>query len=437
MAEISTGVTTLTNLDGLFKTVYGPSLKNLQPDGLILQDKIGFSERHRHGDKYQIPVLLAYEHGFTYAKTGAGAFALGGNVPGQTKAAEIQGSELVMQGALPYEAASRSVGGNKRAFLQASELLVTSMWESAKRRLEISMFYGSASIGRIHATTAPASGVVTLTDADFAPGIWSGMEGARLESTTTHQYPGNGTSVTKHAEIYIVDAVDIDAKTITVSLTTDPGVADEGALTVDDYLWFEGEYGATGVAGTYQNNMMGLHSILDTTELLFGIDPTEYSLWKAHEEDAGGTDLSFATVQKACATASSKGMTSDALLIIPAVTWANIMTDKAALRRFTGSDGGRSAYEIGAEKITFFTQTGKMEVVPSIYCKEGYAYLISPKDFDRIGSSDLTFERPGAEGKFFRDLSSNAGYEMRLWSDQALFNCAPGKCVLIHNIVNS
>ena len=428
MAEISTGITTLDNLDGLFKTVYGDKLKNLQPDGLILQEKIKFAERNRHGDKYQIPVLLAYEHGFTYAKTGAGAFALNGNVPGQTRPAEIQGSEMVMQGALPYEAASRSVGGNKRAFLQASELLVTSMWESAKRRLEISMFYGSASIGRVAAT--PISDVVLLEPAEFAPGIWSGMEGAVLEATETRQYPGNGTDVTKVAGEFTIVGVDIDAKSITVDV--------DGALDTGDYLWFKGEWAdGVGVANVKQNNMVGLHAMLDTTEDLFGIDPTLWSLWKAHEEDAGGVDLSFATVQKACATASSKGMTSDALLVIPALTWANIMTDKAALRRFTGGEGGRSAYEIGAEKITFFTQTGKMEVVPSIYCKEGYAYLISPKDFDRIGSSDLTFNRPGAEGKFFRDLSANAGYEMRLWSDQALFNCAPGKCVLIHNIVNS
>jgi len=417
--------TTISDLDGLFKVVYGPSLKNLQPDGLILQEKIPFAERNRHGDKYTIPVLLAYEHGFTYAKSQAGAFALGGSVAGATKPAEIRGAELVMQGTLPYDAASRSVGGNKRAFLQASELLVTSMWESAKRRLEISMFYGSASLGKV---TDVTSDVVTISDATFAPGIWSGMEGAVLEATTTHQYPGNGTSVTKRAETYTITSVDLDAKKITVGADL--------SLAANDYLWFKGEWEGDGTALANQNNMLGLHAMLDSDEDLFGI-PTTYSLWDAHKEDAGGTDLSFATVQKACATASSKGMTSDALLIIPAITWANIMTDKAALRRFTGSDGGRSAYEIGAEKITFFTQTGKMEVIPSIYCKEGFAYLISPKDFDRIGSSDLTFQRPGAEGKFFRDLDGYAGYEMRLWSDQALFNCAPGKCVLIHNIVNS
>ena len=55
----------------------------------------------------------------------------------------------------------------------------------------------------------------------------------------------------------------------------------------------------------------------------------------------------------------------------------------------------------------------------------------------RVGSTDMTFKRPSQGDEFFRDLENSAGYELRLYTDQALFCQAPGKSVIITNIVNS
>ena len=54
----------------------------------------------------------------------------------------------------------------------------------------------------------------------------------------------------------------------------------------------------------------------------------------------------------------------------------------------------------------------------------------------RVGSTDITFKRPGQADNFFRDLDSAAGYELRCFTDQALFCMAPGKQVCITGIVN-
>lgn len=54
-----------------------------------------------------------------------------------------------------------------------------------------------------------------------------------------------------------------------------------------------------------------------------------------------------------------------------------------------------------------------------------YAYLLSLEDWMRVGSTDMTFKRPGQGEEFFRDVENSAAYELRLYSDQALFCSAP------------
>ena len=75
-----------------------------------------------------------------------------------------------------------------------------------------------------------------------------------------------------------------------------------------------------------------------------------------------------------------------------------------------------------------------IEVHASLFVKEGYAYVFPPSELERIGSSDITFERPGMQGKFFREMDSANGYELRCYSDQALFCSAIGKLTILKYI---
>ena len=90
----------------------------------------------------------------------------------------------------------------------------------------------------------------------------------------------------------------------------------------------------------------------------------------------------------------------------------------------------------GAKSLKFHSQNGELEIIPSIYVKEGYAYGLALEEFMRVGSSDISFKRPGQGEEFFRDLENAAAYELRLYTDQAVFCMAPGKNVLITGIVN-
>jgi hypothetical protein len=75
-------------------------------------------------------------------------------------------------------------------------------------------------------------------------------------------------------------------------------------------------------------------------------------------------------------------------------------------------------------------------IEPSIYVKEGYAYVLCMDEWMKVGSSDVSFKRPTGDGEFFRELENSAGVELRCIADIALFCSAPGKNSLINLIVN-
>jgi len=148
-----------------------------------------------------------------------------------------------------------------------------------------------------------------------------------------------------------------------------------------------------------------------------------------------GNPLSFSRVQDAIARAVEKGLDSDVLVFVNPRSWSDLLTEQAALRQYDTSYKNSMA-EAGHQEIVFYGQNGKVEIVPSIFVKEGYAYVLCLDEMLRLGSTDVTFKRPDQGDTFFRELENAAGYELRAYSDQALLCFAPGKCTLIKGIVN-
>lgn len=348
------------------------------------------------------------EHGVTFAGGTEDAFALNPPISGQLRDAQIRGSQMVLQSVLGYAAASRAVGGGEKAFIDSTKFLVQNMMRSMAKKLEIQMLYGQMG----YATVASASGaVITITTTEWAPGIWAGANNLPLEVRTSANVLRGYCNVT---------GVDMDARTVTVDLLP-------VGTTGTDVLWHKGAYG---------NEFAGLHKILTNTGTLFGIDASTNDLFKGNSVSASSGPMSFNVVQNAIARAVEKGLDSDVICLVNPRAWSDLLTEQAALRMYDQSY--RSAQsENGAQEIMFHAQNGKVEIIPSIYVKEGYAYVVCVDEFMRIGSTDITFKRPGQGEEFFRELENNAGFGLRAYSDQALFTYAPGKSSLITAITNS
>lgn len=408
--KFSTPDNTVGNLNGFFKEVYADKLQELIPEGLKLVNMIKFIGKDKQGGNlFHQPVILGMEHGVTFASSDDDAFNLNAPVAGQIKDAQVRGNPMVMRSLLGYTAASRSVGG-KNAFMDATKYIVANMLRSMSKKLEIHLLYGQMGYGVV---SGAVTTVVTITTAEWAPGIWAGGEGMPIEIRDT-------TGATSRGE-FTIASVDMDARTITLNAN-----AQAAGVVATDVIYHKGAYG---------NEFAGIHKILSNTGTLFNINAAQYNLWKGNTYGAAGA-LSFAKLTKASSRPVEKGLDSKLTFFVNPRGWADLLNDQAALRMYDQSYTS-AQLQNGAKSLKFHSQNGELEIIPSIYIKEGYAYGLALEEFMRVGSSDISFKRPGYGDEFFRDLENAAAYELRLYTDQAVFCMAPGKNVLVSGIVNS
>jgi hypothetical protein len=401
---------TVGTLNGLFKETYADKLQELIPDGVKLLNRIKFQSKDKQpGNLFHQPIILGMEHGITFAASDDDAFNLNPAVSGTIKDAQVKGNPKVMRSLLGYVASSRAAQGGQKAFMDATKFLVANMLRSMSKKIEIEMLYGQ--MGYATASGAMTSSVIPITTAEWAPGIWAGAEGMPIEirDTTGATIKGSGTVV----------SVDMDARTVTIDT--------QFTIVNTDVIWHKGAYG---------NEFAGIHKILTATGTLFNINTSTYNLFKGNSYSASSGALSFAKLQAAAARAVEKGLDGALLCLVNPRGWTNILSDQAALRKYDGSYSTTKA-ENGSGAILFHSQNGALEIEPSIYVKEGYAFLLSVDEWYRVGSSDLSFKLPGQGDEFFRQASDSAAFELRLFTDQAVFCQAPGRNVIITLVVNS
>lgn len=398
----------LTSLNGLFKDVYADSMKQLVPDGVKLLKKIKFAPAgQQHGNQYVVAINLGLEHGVTYGGSGGAAFNLNGAVAADMQPAQVKGTEMVLESIISTAAASRSAGGGKKAFEDGTKHLVQNMLRSMYKRLEVGMFYGQSGIGKVD-TASSANNTIDIQDAEWAPGIWMGAENMLVDVY-------NGTSKRGTATI---TAVDLTNKRLTVDALP------AGVSNGDDLYYF----------GAYGKEFAGAHKIITNAGTLFNISAADYALWKGNTYTiAPSGSLSFSALEEAIALAVQKGLEGNVTAFVSTVAWNDLLNELTAKRSFDQSYSAAQA-DHGHESIKFYSQNGTVEIEPSIHVKEGQAFVLSLDEFSRIGSSDVTFNRPGYEGQFFRDLETTSGFGLRLYTDQALFCEAPGRNSLITGI---
>jgi len=397
---------TESTLNALYKEVYADKLENLIPENIRLLKMIPFQESDSTGDKYIQPVMLSHEHGFS---VGTGAYSLNNHIASVNAEAQVEGYQMLLRTAIGYDAADRMAGG-KKSFVKWGDQLFMNMLNSISKRLEVLQLYGRSSLGQV---LSNVSGVLTMTVPSWAPGIWAGMVGAELEAYTAV------ASGSQHDATLTVTAVDLGARTVTVSGTS-------SAVVANDYLYFKGFYAA---------EQYGLDAIITNSGTLYNISAATYELWKGSSVSAGSAALTMAKVLNGSSKAAERGCEEDMTLICNPSTWANLNSDQSALREYDGSYGKDA--ENGFGGIKYNTATGKVNVVSSIYCKQGEAFLFPEKRFKRIGTTDVTFNRPGQSEKVFLELPSAAGFELRCRSAQTLFCERPAYCVKFTSIVNA
>lgn len=396
----------VNSLDTLFKRVWGDGTIKALPRFAKLQEEVPFSKRERLGDMYVVPVVLQFEHGFSYGVHQDGAFSLNAAVAGKVLQAQIRGAMIVLRSQLSYEDVFKAAEAGPAAFESATSLVVENMQRSFAKRQEISFWYGQQGIGKV---SGNSSGTLTLTDATWAPGMWSGMKDCILEAFTTQ-----AASATQHNGDLTVSSVSMANKQVVVTGTN-------SAVVADDHLYFKGARTTTA-----HKECAGIDKILTNTGSLFNIDASTYELWAGNSRSVGGPP-SMLAVLNGVSDAQNMGLDDDAKCYFPTKRWNTLNADQAALRRYGAYT---SKAENGHEGIVYHSVNGQTEIVAHPFLKEGEAFLIvNPKKrVMRVGATDITFRRPGMSENIFRELVDNAGLELRAFSDQAVLIQLPAQC---------
>lgn len=179
--------------------------------------------------------------------------------------------------------------------------------------------------------------------------------------------------------------------------------------------------------------MAGLRKILSNSGSLFGIDAGTYSLWRANQYAVGGA-ISVSHILKATAKAIARGLNEDAVCYINPDKWEVLNAAMSDLRSVDQSYDGKKG-ENGNESLVFHTACGKVHVKGHPLMHASEAMILPLSKVKRIGATDVTFSPSGADkDKTFIELSGNAGFELRAYTEQAIFLESPARAVLLTGI---
>lgn len=417
-------------LTGFYKELYGEQVKVI-PEISKLQKDIKFIEAAKQaGGEFVNNVILTQEHGVSYLASNAGLAGLNDRVPMVTGKASVLGSNLLIRSGISYEDAERA-SSDKKAFASLVPMIIENMTESLSKRLEISLLYGNSSLGKANTGAVGSSKVVVTFEAGQWSGIWAGAEKAKVAIRLS------GGAVKGP---FSVVGVDFTNKTITVEAASDVNGQD-GALTgaladidneSDVDVFFYGSIVAAD--GTFRD-MLGLDTILTTSGSLFGINNTNYALWKGNAVSISGR-ITFGKLISALNVPVMKGLQEKIKVYVPVETWQALNADQAALRRYDGSYSKDKA-EMGHKSIVFYGQSGEVEIVAHPFLKESEAFAIPVEKYRRVGATDITFKTPGKGDDIFHHLENNFGYEMRAFCNQALFPRLVSTSVKLYGFTNS
>lgn len=369
------------------------------------------------GNKLHVNVVVSDEGGFTYAARDAGAFSVNPGVSFQTQDAQVDAFQLLLQGSVDYESAARA-SSSRKAFLELVGKKLQVMVASTKRRYESELWYGQHSKG-LAVVSANATPTITINILEWAPMMWQGKVGQSVDIWDT-------TGVTKRGT-YVISSVSLANRTITMATAT------TGVVAGDVVVW-AGSYGANLATPL---TCAGVLKIASNTGTLFNINAATYDVWAGNAIDVGAKKLTLQVVMNALATLANRGLDGDVTLWCSPATWATMVTDQAALRKYQAEVVNK--FQNGAKAIVFSYMTGNVTIIGHGMMKQGYAVITEDAKWKRIGAQDFSFKTPGLEeGRdiFWHD-PSKAGFSYRYYGAQALFCEMPSHQLVFSNIDNA
>lgn len=410
-----------TSVDGLYKNRYVGRVEQILPQDAEFQKRVPFDSSNKIGRYYMKAVQLRRPQGVTFSSGSSAndAFALNGSVASTILDAYIDASSIVMQDRIGYTTMARAMS-TEQAFAEVFDVVVEGLMTQIRTNIELMSFHGKSDLGTVEsASTVSSKRVVVISKATWAAGIWPQLEGALVDVYADSTLASKVTSTT-----YLqVVAVDVENRTITLDGT------DYASVTTNNVIV---PYN-TGTAGA--SWATGIAKAVQTRGTIFGIDNSSYGNFKGNSYASVNGVLTLGKINSAASLAWSRGTARKLTCFVSPWTWTDMNVDATALRRFAEST--KAGLDLGTTSITYYGPNGEIEIVPHRFVKAGEAYLLDLTKWARVGSMDVTFSLPGLPENFILQLPSNAGFELRNFSDQAPFCWDLSSQTYISGIVNN
>lgn len=395
------------SLAGIFKEVYRgkSSVSDLVPNIALLANRIPFNNKELIGNKYHVPVRVAYEHSFTHSAAGTTpTFSAATYVNGIVEDAEVDGSQMIGIAAVDYEAIYKSKD-QKAAFVQAAGEVIKNLAASAAKRREIQLLHGRKGWGTIESTSGAT---LTISAETWSNAIWAGMKGASLNA-----YANDGTTARTNVQADgVISSINMSTRTITLAANV------HASWVAGDYVYPYSAYGST--------EFLGLNGIATSTGTLFGVSGSSYETMQGNSIDTSTGLISMAKIVNAVAVLQSWGASGNILCILNPKAFGVLVSDQSSMRSFDRMDVGGNGKN-GFKGLVFNVGGCSVELISHPMQKEGICTLFQEDEAMRIGATDLDFIRRGNNGEEMLSLevSTAAASEIRLYSNQALFVEAP------------
>jgi hypothetical protein len=271
-----------------------------------------------------------------------------------------------------------------------------------------------------------------MTTASWADGTWAGAENATFDFWQS----GGTVKVNTNA---VLTVTGVNASTFTVTFTGNASDVTAIVTYVTAHPGVGGVvYAGTGITTLGDSDQIGLVTqISNTTGTIFGIDAANFSQWQGNTVNLGAAPLTFSNIQDFIATLTGRGLAKEEVtLYINPFTWANLLTDQAALRMYDSSFS-TTEVENGSETIVFHSQNGRVRVKSHILLKRGDALLIPTKNVTRIGSTDWTWGIPGTINGSVWIQNSDTSLSIRSYTAQQVLNRKPAASLYVTGISNA
>ncbi len=209
------------------------------------------------GDKFQIPVKVQDEQGWTFGVPTQSAQA-NGPIPLQIEPAQVSVPMLSMQSAINVDVLKRTGNGKEASFGPALDLMLDSARDSLYRLCEQEYLYGADTGGWASANgTASVTGTTaTLAIDGYAPAWFSSLVGAQIDF-----YDSDGTPIHNSNAAVVITGFNMTTSTLSLSGNNSDLVAiedndiivgrGEGTVAASNFAGITGLFTQTSFAGDW------------------------------------------------------------------------------------------------------------------------------------------------------------------------------------------